>query len=201
MTGGGRIVNVDGVQFEFPDRVTFCKFDELPEYQRSAGVFEHKGCDLVVVDEHTLWLVEVKDYDHSGRTESEPRAGDLAKIVGQKVLGTMACLYQWQRTNDDTEAASIARQAMDATKICVVLHIEPKSAGHGTPKRQKRRKSILPSYVQSLKNLVNRGALKVEGAYIATNGAHYANRDLPWISRRDPDTRNRQNTPSKVDID
>ncbi|MDP9806126.1 hypothetical protein J2S70_000708 [Trueperella bonasi] len=151
MTGGGRIVNVDGVQFEFPDRVTFCKFDELPEYQRSAGVFEHKGCALVVVDEHTLWLVEVKDYDHSGRAESEPRAGDLAKIVGQKVLGTMACLYQWQRANDDTEAASIARQAMDATKICVVLHIEPKNAGHGTQSGRKGAKAFCQAMCRVLR--------------------------------------------------
>jgi len=66
-------LDVDGAVFCFPDDWEASKFDEW-SYFRSVmsrivdplGRAPH-GCDVVVLHDGDLWLIEAKDYSHPGR--------------------------------------------------------------------------------------------------------------------------------------
>lgn len=178
-----REIDVDGVRFEFEEPVVACKFDELSEYKKMAGTYAIKACDLVVIDGDKLWLVEVKDYDHTERREAEPDPEDLAEIVGQKAHGTMGVLYQLQRFDDrGSVGCKLAREAAGTTEIHVVLHIEPKRR-----KPKKETDAVLPPYKQFLKKQKTRGMLKVKSVHVGSNFSPVA--EAPWTARRDPGTR------------
>lgn len=187
------VEKVDGVQFEFSDSVVVCKFDELPQFQALTG-YGTKGCDLVVVDEEKLWLVEVKDYDHRERTEPEPPASELIPAVVQKVLGTTAILFLLAReatckgegATCEGQVRKLVKAAAKTTEVHVVLHIEPKRTRKGKILKNDHIKILLKPYKDALRRAWKNG-LKVRAVHVSTNFEPVE--AAPWTASRDPDTR------------
>ena len=65
--------------FDFDEDCQVECYDEWPFYQKrllpSAGPKQVKGCDLVVISQKTLFLIEVKDYTHPPGTTSPQGPG------------------------------------------------------------------------------------------------------------------------------
>jgi hypothetical protein len=72
------------------------------------------------VREKTLWLIEVKDYRHSPRTKDIPLWEEVASKVRDTLAGIFAACVN---ASDDTER-HFAAQALRATRLRVVLHLE-----------------------------------------------------------------------------
>ena len=76
-------------------------YEEWPFYQKrllaSAGLKQVSGCDLVVIQGTTLFLIEVKDYTYPPGT-TPPKVRDFATAVSAKGLRTLAGLFAAARS-------------------------------------------------------------------------------------------------------
>jgi hypothetical protein len=76
---------------------------------------------FLVLDENgSCWLVEVKDYRSAPRTKSI----DLAGEVALKVRDSLALLATASRNANDANEAGLARESLKAKRISIVLHLE-----------------------------------------------------------------------------
>ncbi|MEI7714181.1 MAG: hypothetical protein WCI94_22295 [Rhodospirillales bacterium] len=145
-------IEVDGFLFAFPDGWLAGKYDDW-EFYRSRWLKTwpgSKAVDLIAVaPERTVWLIEVKDYNHP-QTEAP---STLPDIVARKVFDTLAALLPARVNAADPAERKLARLSTEATELRVVLHLEqrpprsrlwPQSVGPANicQKLRKRLKSI-----------------------------------------------------------
>ncbi len=109
--------------FAFPEKWKAFKYDDWVYYRKqfikvSVGV---KAIDILALDsDKTCWLIEIKDY----RKPGQPKVSDLADMVAGKIRDTLAGLVGAQfRANDESER-NAARQALRASDLKVILHVE-----------------------------------------------------------------------------
>jgi hypothetical protein len=116
-------INVDGLDFEFPDDWLVTKFDEWAFYRNQfAGCAGgSKGVDLLALDPNTktLWLLEVKDYRRHGREKE----ATLWEEVALKARDTLAGLVA-ARANGVNDDRRMAQQVLRARSLRVVCHLE-----------------------------------------------------------------------------
>jgi hypothetical protein len=114
---------VDGLLFDIPDDWMASKCDAWAFYRRRfikvrEGI---KSVDLIAIDpEHTVWLIEAKDYRRHRRT----KAAALHEEVAHKVVDTLAALLPAAVNGDEAEEKAAAKRALAARRIRVVLHLE-----------------------------------------------------------------------------
>lgn len=179
MTAELQQIVVGDVGFVLPIGAIYCEFDETLEYRKSAGRFNHKGSDLVVIYKGDLWIVEVKNYNRPKLGKEPPSAEELVVTVGRKSLATMALLYQWQRLDEESDAVAIAQAAAKARNIHVVLHIE-KKIPHGSSNAEMQLQKSLMEIHSKMRRLVKQGYLKVEEAIVSSVSS---SGQVPWSTR------------------
>ncbi len=124
---------VDGITFVFPGSWEASKYDEWSFYRnrwcnvykgRDSGTGQAigiKAIDLIAVDPAgPVWFVEVKDY----RVHRRTKPSDLGEEVAQKVFDTLAALLPASVNGDVPSEIALARRALGATRLRVVLHLE-----------------------------------------------------------------------------
>lgn len=163
------VVQVESLTFRFPKGWTASKFDDWGFYQGKwvrmwNGI---KAIDVLAVDpDHTLWLIEVKDYSSHPRT----KAVGLAKEVARKAYDTLAALLPARLGAADPGERAAASAALRARRLRIVLHLEqPKK-----PSRLRRRAIDPKSIAQRLRQLakpIDAHPLVVERARMGS---------LPW---------------------
>lgn len=97
-----------------------------------------KAVDFIYFDstQKTAWLIEVKDYRHPDTKQVKP--SELGEVVASKVRDTLAGLVAASCNANDPQEKSLAKQALKAKKLRVVLHME---------QNQRRQKFINPADV------------------------------------------------------
>jgi hypothetical protein len=110
---------------EFPPGWRAWKCDSAPYYQRHFNSFAGgaKSVDFAAIEpaaEPVLWLVEIKDY----RATPRSNPSDLFSDVAMKVRDTLACLIVTACNSMATADADNAREACKVARIRVVLHLE-----------------------------------------------------------------------------
>lgn len=122
----GQVLDVDGLEFTFPDRWTAAKVDEWAYYRRHFQGMRPKlkAVDVLARDDgQDLWLIEVKDYRRPGT----PSPRQLGTAIADKVLHTLAMLLPAACNAANTDEQDIARAALLARRIRVVAHVEQPS--------------------------------------------------------------------------
>jgi hypothetical protein len=117
------LVNVDGLQFAFPDGWHVSKYDDWVFYRKrfSRMLPEIKALDLLAMaHDKTAWLVEVKDYRINQRT----KPSDLGEEIARKVFSTLAALLPAKINANEADEKQMAGIMMRARKLRVVLHLE-----------------------------------------------------------------------------
>lgn len=169
--------NIDGTLFSFPDDWRIEVFDEWPQYKKAASELGLRGCDVLCLDDTTLWIVEMKDYTYPGASQPS----DLDRIVGEKAAGTMALLYALQRNPSESDAQKFARACKDVTRIHLAMHIEVKDGG-------RKAKQVGP-LLMPLKNKLRKMQMALGISKSFVTSTHAPNSAVGWTSRRDPDGR------------
>lgn len=107
--------------FHFNDLADVVKYDEWSYYRNQfQSPCDNKAIDFLLIEDRTLWLIEVKDY--RGRTRTKP--SDLADEVALKVRDTLAGIVAASlRANDPVEQA-FSRNALKQRTVRVALHLE-----------------------------------------------------------------------------
>jgi hypothetical protein len=116
-------IPVDGLTFSFPDTWMADTYDAWDFYRNHFGKMWNgiKGVDLVAVDgAHTTWLIEVKDY----RRRKRVKASRIDDEVARKVYDTLAALLPAAVNGSDQDEQRLARAALGARRLRVVLHLE-----------------------------------------------------------------------------
>lgn len=117
------ILNVDGLQFDFPADWQASKYDDWIYYRQHLfkcmdGI---KAVDILAFSpSQTAFLIEVKDYRHPDTV----KPSQLPEAVFNKVLHTLAALLPAAIHANNAEEKKISCQILGATKIQVVLHVE-----------------------------------------------------------------------------
>jgi len=116
-------ISLGALCFCFDDDWRASQYDEWSFYRRRFMQIRNgvKAIDLLAISpDRTTWFIEVKDYRRSRRTKPI----DLADEVAQKVFDTLAALLPARVNGDVAEERSCAKEALDGTKLRVVLHLE-----------------------------------------------------------------------------
>jgi len=109
--------------FEFNDDWLVTKYDEWSYYRNqfikiSDGT---KAVDLLAISpDHTLWLIEVKNYRRAPRTKEMPIREEILK----KVCDTLAAILPAQCNASDDDEYNYAKEAVKARKIRIILYWE-----------------------------------------------------------------------------
>lgn len=136
--------------FEFPAGWVVEKYDATAFHRNrfSNACGGCKAVDVVAVDpRNRLWLIEVTDYrgPHPG-----PKPEDLPMEAAHKVRDTLAGLLAASHHANDAAERQLARQAVGAAGLRVVLHLE-------VPTHPSRLNSTAPdpaTVLQGLKQLL-----------------------------------------------
>lgn len=116
-------IDVDGLEFDFPNGWSASKYDEWSYYRNQFRKMrnEIKSIDLLAQDlSDTVWLIEAKDYSQQPRT----KPSSLAEEVASKVFDTLAALLPAAVNANDAQEVGAARSALGAKRLRVVLHLE-----------------------------------------------------------------------------
>jgi hypothetical protein len=116
-------VNVDGLNFEFPDAWKLGKYDDWLFYRnRFSRVLNGlKALDLLAVcPARTAWLIEVKDYRFHQRTKPSELSDEIAK----KVLDTLAAMLPARINARDDGERKLSDAVSKAKKLRIILHLE-----------------------------------------------------------------------------
>ncbi|MEM9217939.1 MAG: hypothetical protein AAGD25_26810 [Cyanobacteria bacterium P01_F01_bin.150] len=116
-------IDVDGLTFTFPDTWQITKYDDWAFYRKHflkirSGI---KSVDLIVLDDdQTVRLVEVKDY----RQQQRQKQIELAEEMVQKVLDTLAAMLPAKVNASNQEEKDFAQKVVKNKNIRVVLHLD-----------------------------------------------------------------------------
>ncbi|WP_374087234.1 hypothetical protein [Methylomicrobium lacus] len=116
-------LDVDGLQFDFPDDWLVGKYDEWSFYRNQFCRIKYgiKALDLLAIDpSKTAWLIEVKDY----RVNSRTKPSDLSKEVVHKVFDTLSAMIPAKIHATGPIEKQLARAIATANNLRVVLHLE-----------------------------------------------------------------------------
>lgn len=117
------VLNIDGLNFTFPQGWQASKYDEWSFYRNQ---FVKQGDGIKAVDAvaleptNTAFLIEVKDY----RRPDTEKPSQLPEAIANKVLHTLAAMLPAKlRANDPTEQ-QLAAAILACASLRVIAHIE-----------------------------------------------------------------------------
>ena len=115
--------DIDGLLFDIPSDWRAAKYDDWAFYRKRfiRTREKTKAADLIAIDPaRTLWFIEGKDYRKYQRT----KPSELHEEIAGKVLDTLAALLPAAVNGDDFDEKVLARHALRAERLRVVLHLE-----------------------------------------------------------------------------
>lgn len=118
-----QVINVDNLQFLFPDEWSATKYDDWKYYKNGFNKIQSgiKAVDILAVDTMgTTWLIEVKDYRVHRRTKSI----DLADEFCIKILHTLAAMIPAKVHANEAKEKSAATAVARSKRLRAVFHIE-----------------------------------------------------------------------------
>lgn len=121
-------IEVDGLNFQFPDDWCASKYDEWVYYRKQFLRMRNgiKALDLLAIDPtETGWLIEVKDYRIHART----KPSELAEEISKKIFDTLAAVIPASINATELAEKELARAISRAKKLRVVLHLEQSPTG------------------------------------------------------------------------
>lgn len=99
-------LDVDGRHYEFPSDTAVEKLDEWETYRPVSN--SAVACvDIAAIKDESLYLIEVKDYDHPGVEQPD----NLAEIVTRKVLGALGVLMLSRLCDTSRLSPAMSREA------------------------------------------------------------------------------------------
>ena len=122
------------LKFTFTKSCRASKYDEWSFYknQFQSVCDGSKAVDIICLNDHIIWLIEVKDYRIHCRTKPIDIGDEIAVKVRDTLVGLVAAKIN-ANAQDEKQFAIAALQ--DSKKICVVLHLEqPKNPSRLFPK-------------------------------------------------------------------
>lgn len=106
MTPKTEKIEVDGRLYAFPAGISVMKIDQWQSYDKLKGL--GLSCvDFAVIHHQTLYLIEVKDYDHPATQQP----GNLDEIVITKTLGALGVLGLLRQADVSSLSHSIVKEA------------------------------------------------------------------------------------------
>lgn len=116
------VIQEGQLTFTFPRGSMSSKYDEWAHYrnQFNSAFGGTKAVDIVYVDGHISWLIELKDYRQYNRTKTI----DIADEVAAKVRDTLVGLVSARLNATDLDEQRMATRLLRSTAIRVVLHLE-----------------------------------------------------------------------------
>ncbi|APW60528.1 hypothetical protein [Paludisphaera borealis] len=111
------------LRFTFAEDWTVSQYDDWGHYRNQfikvCGSI--KAVDVVAIEPNgCCWLLEIKDYREHVRTKTIHLADEMAEKVRDTLAGLVAAQF---RADDESEKIA-AKQALRATSLRVVLHLE-----------------------------------------------------------------------------
>lgn len=110
------------LQFNFGPSCRAEKYDEWSffrnQFQSTCG--GAKAVDIICLSGNTCWLIEIKDYRQHKRTKPQ----DLGDEIAIKVRDTLAGLVAAKMNANAVSERDLAKKAIQAKAINVVLHLE-----------------------------------------------------------------------------
>lgn len=117
------VLNIDGLQFDFPAAWQASKYDEWSFY-RNQFVKQDDGIKavdaLALSDDNTAFLVEVKDYRHP----ETDKPSELPQVLAHKVLHTLAAMLPARLLANEPIEKQLATAVLNCNCLKVVLHME-----------------------------------------------------------------------------
>ncbi|WP_293633086.1 hypothetical protein [Shewanella sp. CG12_big_fil_rev_8_21_14_0_65_47_15] len=108
--------------FHFEPLIQATKYDDWSFYrnQFNNAFGGAKAIDLIVIDSHTTWLIEIKDYRAYQRTKPIDIGDEMLGKVRDTLIGLVAAKFN----ANDQEEKRVAKRALGTNKLRVVLHLE-----------------------------------------------------------------------------
>jgi hypothetical protein len=116
-------LNVDGLNFTFPQTWQASKYDEWSFYRTQFGKQGNgiKAVDVLALsDAEQAFLIEVKDYRHP---ETE-KPSQLPEAIATKVLHTLAAMLPAKLHGNDPAEQQLAAAILACASLKVIAHIE-----------------------------------------------------------------------------
>ncbi len=117
--------------FAVPAPAIISAYDRWAFYRNQIGLVPGaKAVDLLIIDQSTAYLVEVKDYRRdrvTGQPRSRSKPSELHVETAQKVLASLGGMLAAERLARDDGERSVASAVCRASAFRVVLHLEQPS--------------------------------------------------------------------------
>ena len=122
--------------FSFPDTLSASIYDQWKSRIRFESAFKDgnkkddcskgtRAVDFIVLDNKTLWLIEVKDYRNpQKRKKAIPKPSKLSCLIACKIRDTLSGLVVAKMNAKNSNEREFAHQALKKEKIRLVLHLE-----------------------------------------------------------------------------
>lgn len=122
--------------FSFPDNLSASIYDKWKSRIKFESAFKDgnkkddcskgtKAVDFIVLDDKTLWLIEVKDYRNpQKRKKAVPKPSKLSCLIACKIRDTLSGLVVAKMSAKNSNEREFAHQALTKEKIRLVLHLE-----------------------------------------------------------------------------
>lgn len=175
-------IDVDGVLLAFPETWKVEIFDEWPQYRDLSGTGQIHGCDVVALDDQTLWLIEVKDYSYPGAKHPP----NLEESLLRKAIGTLALIGALGRSGNQSNAQEFSRDALAASALILGFHVEPNNI---------RSDRAVAGLLASFQQAATRAAKKLHIPKAVVSSTMHPGPQAPWQSRRNPETRDKHLVP------
>ena len=117
------VLVVDGLTFTFPNGWKVSKYDNWSFYRNRFSRFltAIKAVDLLAISPNrTVFFIEVKDYRFYRRLKTIKLADEIVK----KVVDSLAAMLPSKINGDDPAETAFSADVLNATGLCVVLHLE-----------------------------------------------------------------------------
>lgn len=121
-------LDIDGLQFDFPEGWQVSKYDEWSFYRNQFAKQQNgiKAVDaLALSPDQKAFLIEVKDYRHPD-TE---KPSQLPEAIANKVMHTLAALLPARLYANEPGEKAFSNSLLGCRQLSVVVHVE-QPAGH-----------------------------------------------------------------------
>lgn len=118
-----KILDVDGLTFNFPDNWNAIKYDDSQFYRQHFSRQKNgiKAVDVLALSpDKTLFFIEAKDYSHPETI----KPSELPTAIVNKVLYTLSSLLPSSINASEESEQKFSRKAIKSKKLCVVIHLE-----------------------------------------------------------------------------
>ena len=163
--------------FTFQTNLVILEYDKSVFHQTIRVPLKKSGVDFVACRRKTpppdFWLIEVKDFRVIRGAPGEKNVSELPRTIAAKMLDTIEGLKDAANRAVNNEERMVSGLAANATKVRVVLHLEPYE---GTHTRLFPKNPSPANIMQKLKQLLD----CLDSKPLVTSMATTGRSGVPW---------------------